>query len=216
MGRARRRRNRDDARRQVSRAICSPRSPSPSGWAARCRGPTTTPGRMIEPQLVEPAREAPVAATPMLVRLLETQARAHIGRRLLHQQPDGELTEDPVWHWSSAPDRYLDTALRLELAASPNVRLVDVASAPVMVATLLEWQVESGSETQAGWGRRGAVHGNRSRRPHAGGPGSRARLRRAARHAGGRRGPPAASPCFRRPGERGSESLMGRTAALLP
>ena len=110
--------------------------------------PTTVPGRMIEPQLVEPAREAPVAATPMLVRLLETQARAHIGRRLLHRQPDGELTEDPVWHWSSAPDRYLDTALRLEMGASPNVRLVDVASAPVMVATLLEWQVEYGSETK--------------------------------------------------------------------
>jgi hypothetical protein len=103
---------------------------------------------MIEPQLVEPARDAPVAATPMLVRLLETQARAHIGRRLLHRQPDGELTEDPVWHWSSAPDRYLDTALRLEMGASPNVRLVDVASAPVMVATLLEWQVEYGSETK--------------------------------------------------------------------
>jgi hypothetical protein len=110
--------------------------------------PTTVPGRMIEPQLVEPAREAPVAATPLMVRLLETQARAHIGRRLLHRQPDGELTEDAVWHWSSAPDRYLDTALRLELAASPNVRLVDVASAPVLVATLLEWQVESGSETK--------------------------------------------------------------------
>jgi hypothetical protein len=103
---------------------------------------------MIEPQLVEPARDAPVAATPMLVRLLETQARAHIGRRLLHRQPDGELTEDPVWHWSSAPDRYLDTALRLEMGASPNVRLVDAASAPVMVATLLEWQVEYGSETK--------------------------------------------------------------------
>ena len=110
--------------------------------------PTTVPGRMIEPQLVEPARDTPVAATPMLVRLLETQSRAHIGRRLLHRQPDGELTEDPVWHWSSAPDRYLDTALRLEMGASPNVRLVDAASAPVMVATLLEWQVEYGSETK--------------------------------------------------------------------
>jgi len=110
--------------------------------------PTTVPGRMIEPQLVEPARDAPVAASPMLVRLLETQSRAHIGRRLLHRQPDGELTEDPVWHWSSAPDRYLDTALRLEMGASPNVRLVDAASAPVMVATLLEWQVEYGSETK--------------------------------------------------------------------
>lgn len=58
--------------------------------------PTTVPGRMIEPQLVEPARDAPVAATPLLVRLLETQARAHIGRRLLHQRPDGELIEDAV------------------------------------------------------------------------------------------------------------------------
>ena len=62
-------------------------------------------------------------ATP--VRLLDTQARGHIGRRLLHQQPDGELTEDAVWRWSSAPDRYLDTALRLEVASSPDLRLVD-------------------------------------------------------------------------------------------
>ena len=121
---------------------------STSVAGCQLKRPETVPGRMIEPQLVEPARDAPVAATPMLVRLLETQSRAHIGRRLLHRQPDGELTEDPVWHWSSAPDRYLDTALRLEMGASPNVRLVDAASAPVMVATLLEWQVEYGSETK--------------------------------------------------------------------
>src|SRR4029079_11516161 len=113
------------------------------------------------------------------VRLLETQSRAHIGRRLLHRQPDGELTEDPVWHWSSAPDRYLDTALRLEMGASPNVRLVDVASAPGMVegskpqraprrrrertgdggdTARMAGRVRVGDET--GWGRRGAGHGN--------------------------------------------------------
>ena len=46
-------------------------------------------------------------------------ARAH-RPTVLYQQPSGELTEDPVWRWSSAPDRYLDTALRLELASSPN------------------------------------------------------------------------------------------------
>ena len=67
-------------------------------------------------------RSAPNAAP---IRLLDTQARGHIGRRVLHQQPNGELTEDSVWRWSSAPDRYLDTALRLELASSPDVRLVD-------------------------------------------------------------------------------------------
>ena len=85
---------------------------------------------MIEPQLVEPAaRRGPTADNAMPVRLLETQARGHIGRRLLHQQPDGELTEDPVWRWSSAPDRYLDTALRLELESRSDLRLVDSGNA---------------------------------------------------------------------------------------
>ena len=48
-----------------------------------------------------------------------------------------------MWRWSSAPDRYLDTALRLELAASPGLRLVDSASSPSLAATLLAWQLES-------------------------------------------------------------------------
>jgi hypothetical protein len=87
-------------------------------------------------------------ATP--VRLLDTQSRAHIGRRLLHQQPDGELTEDPVWRWSSAPDRYLDTALHFEVAASRDMRLVDSGSAPALGATLLVWDLESGGTRLVG------------------------------------------------------------------
>ena len=83
-------------------------------------------------------------ATP--VRLLDTQARAHIGRQVLHQQSNGELTEDAIWRWSSAPDRYLDTALRLEVASSPAVRLVDTGSAPALAATLLVWDLESAPE----------------------------------------------------------------------
>ena len=102
---------------------------------------------MIEPQLVEPRaagtgeRREPRNATP--VRLLDTQSRGHIGRRVLHQQPNGELTEDPVWRWSSAPDRYLDTALRLELESRPDLRLVDSGSALTLGVTLLAWHVES-------------------------------------------------------------------------
>ena len=100
------------------------------GFACQLRRPHTMPSRMIEPQLLEPglseppkqATKAPNAAS---VRLLDTQARGHIGRRVLHQQPNGELTEDSVWRWSSAPDRYLDTALRLEVASRPDMRLVD-------------------------------------------------------------------------------------------
>ena len=122
------------------------------GGACQLKRPETTPGRMIEPQLVAP--QAPPAAlgtsraTAASIRLLDTQARGHIGRRLLHQQPDGELIEDPVWRWSSAPDRYLDTALRLELTSSSVLRLVDVASAPAVAATLLIWHLETGSGTK--------------------------------------------------------------------
>ena len=121
--------------------------------AACLRRPSTTPSHMLEPQLLEPQLPQPATqvtkapnATP--VRLLDTQARGHIGRRVLHQQPNGELTEDAVWRWSSAPDRYLDTALRFELASSPDVRLVDTGRAPALAATLLIWDLDSAGETR--------------------------------------------------------------------
>jgi len=104
---------------------------------------------MLEPQLIElqlttptGAGTNPAGAIP--VRLLDTQARAHIGRRLLHQQTSGELTEDPVWRWSTAPDRYLDTAIRLELESSSRLRLVDTAGSPAIAATLLTWCLAPG------------------------------------------------------------------------
>jgi len=121
--------------------------------AACLRRPATTPSHMLEPQLLEPQLPQPATqvtktpnATP--VRLLDTQARGHIGRRVLHQQPNGELTEDAVWRWSSAPDRYLDTALRFELASSPDVRLVDTGRARALAATLLIWDLDSAGETR--------------------------------------------------------------------
>jgi hypothetical protein len=123
------------------------------GGAACLRRPATTPSHMLEPQLLDPQLPQPATqmtkapnATP--VRLLDTQARGHIGRRVLHQQPNGELTEDAVWRWSSAPDRYLDTALRFELASSPDVRLVDTGRARALAATLLIWDLDSAGETR--------------------------------------------------------------------
>jgi len=123
------------------------------GEAACLRRPTTTPSHMLEPQLLEPQLPQPATqvtkapnATP--VRLLDTQARGHIGRRVLHQQPNGELTDDAVWRWSSAPDRYLDTALRFELASSPDLRLVDTGRARALAATLLIWHLDSAGETR--------------------------------------------------------------------
>ena len=105
--------------------------------------PDTVPIRMIEPRLVEPGGVAADAPNATSVRLLETQGREHIGRRLLHQQPGGEVTEDPVWLWASAPDRYLDSALRYAITASPDIRLVDVPSAPSLAVTLVAWQIDS-------------------------------------------------------------------------
>jgi len=121
--------------------------------ACRLRRPETTPVRMVEPQLLEPqipdpVRQVPKAPNAASVRLLDTQARGHIGRRVLHKQPDGELTEDSVWRWSSAPDRYLDTALRIEAASSPDIRLVDAGHSTALAATLLVWDLESAGGTQ--------------------------------------------------------------------
>jgi hypothetical protein len=116
--------------------------------ACQLRRPVTIPIRMIEPRLLEPETQATSAPNAAPVRLLDTQARGHIGRRVLHQQPNGELTEDPVWRWSSAPDRYLDTALRLELTSNPGVRLVDAGTVPTLAATLLVWDLESAGETR--------------------------------------------------------------------
>jgi hypothetical protein len=118
------------------------------GCQVQLRRPNTTPTRMIEPQVLEPQNN-PVPATQIIkaanaapVRLLDTQALGHIGRPLLRQQASGELTEDAVWRWSSAPDRYLDTALRLAIESSPNLRLVDTSRAPELAATLLVWDLE--------------------------------------------------------------------------
>ena len=125
------------------------------GAACQLRRPHTTPTRMIEPQLLEPllpelAGQVTKAPNAVPVRLLDTEARGHIGHRVLHQQTDGELTEDSVWRWSSAPDRYLDTALRLEVASSPDVRPVDAARAPALAATLLVWDLEAGGTRLVG------------------------------------------------------------------
>ena len=122
------------------------------GIACQLRRPDTAPIRLIEPQLLEPQAAERTdrrnGATIVPVRMLDTQAREHIGRRVLHQRPDGELTEDPVWQWTSAPDRYLDTALRLELTSNPTFRLVDASDAPVLATTLLAWHLESAPQTQ--------------------------------------------------------------------
>ena len=121
--------------------------------ACQLRRPTTAPSRVLEPQLLEPQlAEQPgtVAKNPNAasIRLLSTESRGNIGRRLLHRQPDGELTEDPVWRWSTPPDRYLDTALRLEVASSPRLRLVDAGDVPALAANLLAWNLESSEGTR--------------------------------------------------------------------
>ena len=124
-----------------------------AGVSCLPRRPATVASRMIEPQVLAPSlpdQPSPGQGAKALnaapVHLLDTQARAHIGRPVLHQQPGGELTEDAVWRWSSAPDRYLDTAIRIELASRPELRLVDTGRALTVAATLLEWDLDSATE----------------------------------------------------------------------
>jgi hypothetical protein len=97
----------------------------------------------MEPQLAEQPGTVPKNPNAASIRLLPTESLGNIGRRVLHRQPDGELIEDPVWRWSTPPDRYLDTALHLEVASSPKLRLVDTVGVPALAATLLAWNLES-------------------------------------------------------------------------
>jgi len=115
------------------------------GTACRLRleRPELEPARMIEPRLVEPAGAVADAPNATSVRLLETQGRGHIGRRLLHQMPSGEVTEDPVWLWTSSPVRYFDSALRLAIASNPDIHLVDVRGGRSLAVTLVTWQLEA-------------------------------------------------------------------------
>ena len=67
------------------------------GVDCQLRRPNTTPSRMIEPQVLNPGLPDPAspvtkALNAVPIRLLDTQERGHIGRRLLHEQPNGELT----------------------------------------------------------------------------------------------------------------------------
>jgi len=124
------------------------------GSGCQLKRPDVVNARMIEPRLIEPDDPAttsspsssnqvnrPVGA--IAVRLLETQSREHIGRRLLHQEANGEIVEDLAWRWSSAPSRYLDSALRIAFSSSPGVRLVDSGNVLAMAVTLIAWHLDA-------------------------------------------------------------------------
>jgi hypothetical protein len=53
-----------------------------------------------------------------------------------------------VWRWTSTPDRYLDSALRLALAARPDVQLVDRSTATALALTVLSWHMDAGASPQ--------------------------------------------------------------------
>ncbi len=164
------------------------------GCRVQLERPDTVPIRMIEPQLVEPGGVAADAPNATSVRLLETQGRAHIGRRVLHQQPGGEVTEDPVWLWATTPDRYLDSAVRYAIASSPDIGLVDIGSAPSLAAHAGGLADRGGAEPTAGRGCRGPGDDHRPGGPLGDHPRGRTDRGRPARRPGRGRRPAAGTP----------------------
>ena len=121
--------------------------------SCQLRRPTTAPSRVIEPQILElqPAEQSGAVAkssSATSIRLLPTESSGNFGRRVLHRQANGELVEDPVWWWSTSPDRYLDTALHTEIASNASLRLVDAGDVPTLAANLLAWSLESSGGTR--------------------------------------------------------------------
>src|SRR4029079_17461500 len=52
-------------------------------------------------------------------------------------------SEDPVWLWTTTPDRYVDSALRYAIASNPDIRLVDIRGAPTVRLTLVSWEIDA-------------------------------------------------------------------------
>ena len=90
--------------------------------ACQLKRPDTIPNRTLEPQLVEPqlpesAGQETSAANAAPIRLLDIQARGHIGRRLIYQEPGGDPTlAAPLlaWHVGSAGETRLVGAVEFE------------------------------------------------------------------------------------------------------
>jgi len=119
-----------------------------AGMTACLPKPKGTPAHMIVPQVLAPptaGSDAPLAKSPnaVAVRLLNTQSRGEIGRAMLRQESSGELIADRIWFWSSRPEQFLDTAIQLEAARNPDVRVVDSARVPTLAPMLLVWDIES-------------------------------------------------------------------------
>jgi hypothetical protein len=111
------------------------------GCSAKLQRPDVPPARTLDPPLVDGAG-TPVAPSPDATPLRLVPVQSRVGRRLLHQRPDGERVEDAVWSWAQTPDRYLDTTLHLAAAADAKVRVVDRADVPALAATILSLHLE--------------------------------------------------------------------------
>jgi hypothetical protein len=106
---------------------------------------------MIEPLLIEPASQpAPPSssnsdrrgADVLAVRLLDTHARDPLAGDCF-TRGERRTVEDAAWRWSSAPARYLESALRIAFESTPSVRLVDSGNVAAMAVTLTAWHLES-------------------------------------------------------------------------
>jgi hypothetical protein len=97
---------------------------------------------MIEPRLVEPWVQAALAANAAPLRLIETQAIAHLGRRLLTG------SQRRARRGSAMAMVVLARSIPGLGASNPDLRLVDSRNSPALAVTLLAFQLESGGSYQ--------------------------------------------------------------------
>ncbi len=99
---------------------------------------------MLDPRLpTEEAEPVQTAVDAIRVRLLDTQSTSAVRFSILHRSAIGELREDPIWSWSTAPDRIFDRALHLAAAADADIEIVDRSDVPAVAATLVSLHLES-------------------------------------------------------------------------
>ncbi|MDA3961364.1 MAG: ABC-type transport auxiliary lipoprotein family protein [Planctomycetota bacterium] len=101
-------------------------------------------GEPVPPQLEQVAP----SADARVVRIARVDAREHLRHAVLTRSQDGELIPDPVWRWSTTPDRYLAEFLPLIASSLSEVRVEETIEATELRITLTAFDLVPGDQPQ--------------------------------------------------------------------
>jgi hypothetical protein len=119
----------------------------PGGTACRLRPPQTTPVRMIEPLLVEPPMQERALLEPNPSGCWTPSTRTHRSS-CASPTADGELVEDAIWRWSSAPIGIWTRRCISHWRRAPTYVMSMLPTPQPFRSLCWAWHLESAGETR--------------------------------------------------------------------